>query len=243
MSTGDEEAGLVERLDRVRERIARAAQRAGRDPASVTLVGVAKRHPAERVAAAVAGGLTHVGESFAQELREKAPQVAALLGERGLPAPHWHFVGRLQRNKARFVVPLVDCIESLDRASLAVELERRASALDRLLDVLLQVNLSGEAQKGGVREEELPALLRTVAAQPHLRLAGLMTVPAASPDPEAARPLFARLRALRERLCAEPGGDTLQELSMGMSADFEVAVEEGATIVRVGTDLFGPRET
>lgn len=236
------QGAIGQRLAEVQERIARACARARRDPARVTLVGVAKRHPPDRVAAAVAAGLSVVGESFAQELREKVPQVTALLAHQGLAPPRWHFVGRLQRNKARWVAPLVECVESVDRTSLCEELGHRAAGRPAPLDVLLQVNLSGEPQKGGAPEPEIPALIREVAAQPHLRLRGLMTIPAASPDPEQARPTFARLRQLRDRLCSQPGGDTLEELSMGMSADFEVAVEEGATIVRVGTALFGPRE-
>jgi pyridoxal phosphate enzyme (YggS family) len=151
-------------------------------------------------------------------------------------------VGRLQRNKARLVVPLFECVESLDRADLAQELAARATGLGRRLEVLLQVNLSGESQKGGAPAGTLPALLATCAALPALRVTGLMTVPAASPDAEKARPVFARLRALRDELRAAPGGAELSELSMGMSADFEVAIEEGATLVRVGSALFGARE-
>jgi len=233
---------VAERLACVQARIARAATRVDRSPAEITLVGIAKRHPAERVVEAVAAGLSHVGESFAQEAREKLPRVQALLAERGLAAPCWHFVGRLQRNKARLVAPFADCVESVDRESLAVELDRRAAAAGRSLEVCLQVNLSGEPQKGGASPEQLPTLLRCVAALPQLRPVGLMGVPAADPDPERARPAFARLRALRERLCREPEGHTLQVLSMGMSADFEVAIEEGASWIRVGTALFGPRE-
>lgn len=232
----------AERLAAVRERIAAAAARASRDPEGVALVGVAKGQPAERVAGLVRAGLREVAESFAQEARAKIPRVTALLEAEGTPPPRWHFVGRLQRNKVRVVAPLVACVQSLDRASLARELDRRAAAAGRTLEVLLQVNLSGEPQKGGAEPEALPELLREVGALRSLRATGLMTVPAASPDPEAARPAFARLRELRERLAARSEGAELRELSMGMSADLEVAVEEGATLVRVGTDLFGPRE-
>jgi hypothetical protein len=224
------------RLAAVRERIAAAARRAGRDPAGVTLVGVSKRVPAERVAAAVAAGLTDAGESFVQEARAKLPAIAAL-GAR----PRWHLVGRLQRNKARDAVRLFDCIHGVDRAELAEELSRRAQAEGRRVEVLLQVNLTGEPQKGGAPADALPALVAACAALPGLALRGLMTVPAADADPEAARPVFAALRALRDRLLDAPGGEDLRELSMGMSHDFEVAIEEGATMVRVGTALFGAR--
>jgi pyridoxal phosphate enzyme (YggS family) len=249
------------RLAAVRERIAGAARRAGRDPSEIALVGVAKRQPAERVVAAVEAGLAHVAENFAQEARDKVPAVNAALAARGLAPPTWHFVGQLQRNKARLVAPLFDCVQSLDRASLAVELDRRASGEGRRVDVLLQVNLSGEAKKGGVAPEALPALLDEIAPLAALRVTGLMTVPAADPDPRASRSTFAQLRALRDDLCKgdwcspdltnadlpkpdllnRRGDHTLRELSMGMSADFEVAVEEGATLVRVGTAIFGPR--
>ncbi|MDP6540758.1 MAG: YggS family pyridoxal phosphate-dependent enzyme [Planctomycetota bacterium] len=233
---------VSEQLAAVHERIAVAARRAAREPSAITLVGVSKRQPQERVVAAVAAGLRHLGENFAQEARDKRPALLAALAERGAPAPRWHFIGQLQRNKARLVAPHFDLVESVDRESLAVALDRRAGEAGRTLDVLLQVNLSGEAQKGGVREEELPRLLAATAPLPHLRVTGLMGVPAAGTDPEQARPAFARLRALRDTLSSGTEGGTLQELSMGMSGDFEVAIEEGATIVRVGTAIFGPRE-
>jgi hypothetical protein len=229
------------RLAAVRARIARAAARAGRRPEEITLVGVAKRQPAEAVAAAAAAGRAPVGESFVQEAREQIPRVAALRGP-DAPPLCWHFVGRLQTNKARLAAALFAEVESLDRAELALALERHAAAQGRALDVLVQVNVSEEAQKGGVASEGLAALAALVAGCPHLRLRGLMTVPAASDDPEAARPAFARLRELRDGLCRGAPGLTLPELSMGMSADLEVAIEEGATRVRVGTALFGARE-
>lgn len=237
-----EGAAVAERLRAVRARIDAAARRVGRDPRSVRLVGVAKRQPAARVVAAVAAGLADVGENFAQELRDQAPEVEARLRAEGLAPPRWHFVGQLQRNKARLVVPRVACVHSLDRASLARELDRRAGAEGRSLEVLLQVDLSGEAAKGGVAPERAASLLAAAASLPHLRVVGLMAIPAPEPDPQAMRPAFARLRELRDTLGAEAGGDALRELSMGMSADFEVAVEEGATLVRVGTAVFGPRE-
>jgi pyridoxal phosphate enzyme (YggS family) len=176
-----------------------------------------------------------------QEARAKIPRVAELRGPGAAPLV-WHYVGRLQSNKAKHAAALFDQVESVDRAELARALDRHAAALGRVLDVLLQVNVSGEAQKGGAEPGALPELAAAVAACASLRLRGLMAVPAASEDPEAARPAFARLRELRDALCRTAPGLTLPELSMGMSADFEVAIEEGATIVRVGTALFGPRE-
>jgi pyridoxal phosphate enzyme (YggS family) len=242
VTSASEAHDVAAALAALRARIVAAAQRAGRDPAQIVLVGVAKGQPASRVAEAVAAGLAHVGESFAQEAREEIPRIGAQLARRGVAPPRWHFVGRLQRNKARLVAALFECVESLDRADLARELSARAAALGRTLEVLLQVNISGERQKGGAAPEALAELLGLCATLPALRVAGLMAVPAASEDAETARPAFARLRALREELRAAPGGEQLRELSMGMSADFEVAIEEGATRVRVGSALFGPRE-
>jgi pyridoxal phosphate enzyme (YggS family) len=225
----------------VRSRIADAAARAGRRADEITLVGVAKRQSAEAVVALADAGLRHFGENFVQEARAKLPRVAELRSPAAPPLA-WHFVGRLQTNKAKLAAGLFTQVESLDRAELAAALDRHVAALGRSLDVLLQVNVSGEAQKGGAEPDALPALVEAVRACAHLRLRGLMTVPAASADPERVRPAFARLRELRDALCRAAGGFTLPELSMGMSADFEVAIEEGATIVRVGTALFGPRE-
>ncbi len=233
---------ISERLRRVRERATAASIRAGRDPGEVVVVGVSKRQPAEKIADAIRAGLDHVAESFAQEARDKLPQVASLLRETGTPAPRWHFVGRLQRNKARYVARLFDCVESVDRIELARELGHRAALEGRDLDVMIQVSLRGEAQKGGVPPDRVGQLLQECRSCERIRVTGLMTVPPASDDPEASRPVFAALRELRGELRREPGGDALRELSMGMSADFEVAIEEGATIARVGTAIFGPRE-
>jgi pyridoxal phosphate enzyme (YggS family) len=233
---------VAARLAAVRARVARAAERAGRRAEEIEIVGVAKRHPAAAVVEAVRAGLRSAGESYAQEAEAKIPEVARLLAAAGLGPPRWHFVGRLQRNKARHVARLVDVVESVDSVELGAELDRRAAAAGRRLAVLFQVNLSGEAQKAGVAPEGLPALLEASGAWASLDPLGLMTLPAAAADPEAARPVFARLRELLERTPPTPRGVRMRELSMGMSGDFEVAVEEGATIVRVGTAIFGPRE-
>ena len=234
-------SGAADRLAALRERAAAAARRVGRSPAEVTLVGVAKRQPVERVLEAVAAGLSDVGENFVQEAREKLPALRERLAERGLPAPRFHLVGRLQTNKARFAAVLFDCVQSVDREELARELSRRAEAAGRRLDALVQVNLGGEPQKGGVPPEQLGALLGACAALPGLALAGLMTVPEETADEALLRRRFAALRELRDTF-ARSGHPELRELSMGMSGDFEIAIEEGATQVRIGTALFGARE-
>jgi pyridoxal phosphate enzyme (YggS family) len=229
------------RLASVRERIASAASRAGRKPAEITLLGVTKQKHPGLIVAAVRAGLRDLAENYVQEAAAKVPAVNAELAGEGLGVPRWHFVGQLQRNKARDVVRLFDVIACVDREPLGAELERRALEQDRQLDALLQVNLSGESQKGGVEPCALPALLEASAHWSRLRVVGLMAVPAASADPEDSRPAFARLRALRDELRGKAGGEHLFELSMGMTGDFEVAIEEGATIVRVGTAIFGAR--
>jgi hypothetical protein len=229
------------RLAALRERVAAAARRAGRSASEVTIVGAAKGQPLDLVAGAVEAGLECVGESFAQEARERVPALRAELARRGLALPRVHFIGRLQTNKARIVVPLCDCVESLDRPELARELARRAEAAGRRLDVLLQLNLSGEARKGGAPAEALPDLLSACDGLPALSVVGLMTVPEADAPEATLRARFARLRELRDTAARE-GHPGLRELSMGMSADFELAVEEGATLVRIGTALFGARE-
>lgn len=232
---------LEERLGSIHDRIAAASERSGRAAEAVRLIGVSKKQPAEAVAAAVRAGLRDVAENFAQEARGKIPEVARLLATDGTPTPTWHFVGQLQRNKVRLVAPHFDVVASVDRLTLAEELSRRAAARDRPLEILLQVKLGDEVQKGGVAPAELGALLGAVGSLDALRVTGLMTVPAIGSRPEDARNSFRALRALRDDLSKQPGGENLHELSMGMSADFEVAVEEGATQVRVGQAIFGPR--
>ena len=213
-------------LERVNDAIARACARAGRTPAEVLLIGVSKTVDVERIRAAVAAGVPALGENRVQEARDK---IAAL----GRPVP-WHLIGSLQTNKARDAVRCFDVIHSLDRLELAHELDRRARAEGRAVDVLVQVDVGDEPQKGGVDPGELGRLLDAVRGLGGLRVRGLMTIPPATERAEDARPWFRRLRALRD----EAG---LEHLSMGMSADFEVAIEEGATMVRVGTAIFGAR--
>lgn len=210
---------------RVRERIARAARRVGRAPEEVLLVGISKLVDVERIRRALAAGLPALGENRVQEAREK-------IGALGRPVP-WHMVGHLQTNKARDAVLLFDLIHSVDRLELARELDRRAAG--RVAEILVQVNLAGEATKGGFAPDELKSALEALAGLSRLRVKGLMTIPPPVEHGEQARGWFRRLRELRD-------GAGLEHLSMGMSDDFEVAVEEGATIVRVGTAIFGPRQ-
>lgn len=221
------------RLDEVRGRIARAAARAGRDPGSVVLVGVVKMVPAEVIQAAVAAGLADLGENRVQEAEA---HIAAV----GRDSARWHLIGHLQRNKAGRALELFDRVHGVDSAALAEGLSRRAAAMGRRLPVMVEVNVSGEATKFGVAPEALTGLLERVAGMPGLALEGLMTVGLAVTRAEDARPAFARLRQLRDA-AERTLGLELRELSMGMSGDYEVAVEEGATLVRVGTALFGER--
>jgi PLP dependent protein len=239
----DASARLAVRLEALRARVEAAAARAGRSAQEIALVGVAKRKPSALVVEAVRHGVRHIGENYVQESISKIPEVIEKLKASGDRPPRWHFIGQLQRNKARLVAQYFDMVETLDREALGSELDRRAGVAGRRLEILLQVNLSAEPQKGGVAADALPALLAASRAWSNLDVVGLMTVPAAAPDPEASRASFARLRALRDALRAAEGGAQLRELSMGMSADFEVAIDEGATIIRVGTALFGARGT
>ncbi|MHA7837984.1 MAG: YggS family pyridoxal phosphate-dependent enzyme [bacterium] len=241
-------AEAAQRLRSVRARIADAAERAGRSPDEITLVGVAKRQPLERVLAALSAGVRVLGQSYVQEARAVRPEIEEALTPAATGAPvvspgalQWRLVGRLQRNKAALAVRLFDVIESVDRPELAESLARQAERQGRRLDVLIQVGLCGEPQKGGCEPSALEPLAERILSLQSLRLCGLMTVPAAHPDPEQARPVFRQLRALREALARLDPDLAKADLSMGMSADLDVAVEEGATLVRVGTALFGER--
>lgn len=229
------------RLARVLDRIAEAARRSGREPAEVTLLGASKYQDPRKIAATVAAGLGVLGENYVQEARDKRPEVEALLPAETAEALRWHMIGALQRNKVRDVVRVFDVVETLDRAKLALEIEKRAGALGRRMDALVQLNLGEEPQKAGIAAQALPELLEVCAPLEHVRVIGLMTIPAPREDPAENRPVFARLRGLRDEARQRSGGEHLRELSMGMSRDFEIAIEEGATLVRVGTDLFGPR--
>lgn len=227
---------IAERVAAVRDRMARAAERARRSPEEVTLVGVSKTHPAEAVQSAFAAGIRDFGENRVQEAEAK---VAALAGfrEQGL---RWHLIGHLQANKARRAVTLFDRIHSVDGIGLARRLDALVRDEGRELPVLVQVDLAGEATKHGVPEDGLRPMLEVMAGLPALHVQGLMLIPPFAEEPERTRPYFRRLRELRDEMVA---GGLLQgnDLSMGMSHDYEVAIEEGATLVRVGTALFGER--
>lgn len=213
-------------LERVRERIARAAERAGGRAADVLLVGVSKTVDVVRIGQAVTAGLPALGENRVQEAREK---IAAL----GRPVP-WHLVGHLQTNKVRDALELFDVIHSVDRLDVARECDRRARQRGRPVDVLVQVNMAGEGSKGGFAPDELGRALEAIARLDQVRVLGLMAIPPQVERAEDARPWFRTLAGLAKQ-------HDLAHLSMGMSADFEVAIEEGATMVRVGTAIFGPR--
>jgi pyridoxal phosphate enzyme (YggS family) len=227
-------SSIADRLAEVRDRIAAAASRAGRSPDDITLVGAAKGVAVERVREAVEAGLRDIGENYVQELLSKR----AMVGD----AARWHVIGRLQRNKVKYVAPFCAMIHSLDSVRLAEEIDRRARACGRRVPVLIEVNVAGEGTKAGVAPEEVLDLARVAGALEGLDVQGLMTMPPYGEDPEQSRPHFAKMRALAERLAAQSiPGVQMRHLSMGMSGDYEVAIEEGATIVRVGTALFGPR--
>ena len=237
MAADDERAVLAERLAAVRRQIAHAADRVGRDPADVLVVAVTKTVPLERIGLAVAAGATDLGENRVQEAETKVPALA--VG----PRPRWHLIGHLQSNKVGKALQLFDVIHSVDSLALAQTLSRRLTPAGRRepLDMLLEVNISGEASKQGFAPEAVLANGPAINALPGLRLRGLMTVAPLVPDPEDVRPIFRELHQLRHQLRDRLGGQPLPDLSMGMSHDFAVAVEEGATMVRVGTAIFGPR--
>ena len=217
---------IVDGVQAARARIGDACRRCGRLPERVRLIGVAKGRTMAQVAALIAAGVNDVGGNYLQETQEQRAAVGAA------PSVRWHGIGHLQRNKARAAVALFDVIQSVDSAALAVALDRHVST-PHPLGVLMQVNVSGEATKSGVSPAEVPALVDAVRHLPHLRLLGFMTMAPLAADPEEARPHFRQLRHLRDAI--DPA---MTELSMGMSDDFEVAIEEGATMVRIGRALF-----
>jgi pyridoxal phosphate enzyme (YggS family) len=223
---------LPERIRAVRERVARAAEAAGRNAQSVTLLAVGKAQPVDYLVTAHACGLRHFGESYLKEALDKI----AALGARPLT---WHFVGRVQANKTRPIAEHFEWVHAIDRLKVAERLSAQRPFHAPPLNLCLQVNLAGEDTKGGVTPEGLPALAAAVGSLPRLALRGLMCIPPEETEPARQRAWFARLRALQEQLNA--GGARLDTLSMGMSGDFEAAILEGATIVRLGTALFGAR--
>ena len=226
---------VAENLAFIKKRIEAACRRSGRDPGSVNLVGVTKTVSIERIREGVAAGLTILGENYIQEALKKKELLAGLDFS-------WHFIGHLQSNKAKLAAASFDCIHTVDRQGLAIELDRQGQRLGRRIRVLIQVNVGDESTKSGVAPEDLPVLFKTVSVMEWIEVRGLMTLPPWFEDPERVRPFFAAMRKLIESLRQNaPNPEGLTELSMGMSNDFEVAIEEGATLVRIGTLLFGER--
>lgn len=228
---------LLARLESVESTFERVCQRAGRDRSEITLVAVSKTHPASAIRVLYDAGVANFGASYVQEWEEKAPELPDDI--------RWHFVGHLQSNKAKYVADRVAMVHSVDRRSVMKQLNRRA---DRPVDVLLQINIADQESKSGVVPEKLEELLETTLDYPNLRIRGLMTLPPHVEEPEENRPRFRRMRELfdeaREWLAASDERDEgiFEHLSMGMTNDYEVAIEEGATIVRLGTALFGARQ-
>lgn len=223
---------IKENLLGVMERIEKAALRVGRDPKEIRLVAVSKTVEPARIKEAIEAGVSILGENYVQEAKKKIEEI-------GRPVS-WHFIGHLQSNKAKYAVQLFDMFHSLDSIALAEELNRRAEQADRTFKVMIEINLSGEATKFGTDEEKILNLAKRIFQLNYLSLEGLMTMPPYFDSPEMGRPYYIILRELREKMGRE--GIPLKELSMGMSNDFEIAIEEGATYVRVGTAIFGPRK-
>ena len=223
---------VKENLLRVMEKIEEAARKIGRDPNEIKLVAVSKTVEVARIMEAIEAGISILGENYVQEAQKKIEEI-------GRPVS-WHFIGHLQTNKAKYAIRLFDMIHSLDSVPLAEELNRRAEQADRVMKVMIEVNLSKEATKFGTDEEVVMNLAKRIQNLNHLSLEGLMTMPPYFDSPELSRPYYIALRALKERMVKE--GVPMKDLSMGMSNDFEIAIEEGATYVRVGTAIFGPRK-
>ena len=226
--------GVRERIEQVRRRIAEAAGRSGRDPNDVQLVAVTKSVVVSQIREALDAGLTVFGENRIQEAKGKV----ALLSS---PSIQWHLVGHLQTNKSKLAVELFELIHSLDSVKLAASMDRHGAALRKQVRALIEVNLEGESDKSGLHESELLPLLQACRAYAHLTIEGLMAIPPFHRNPQDVRPYFRRLRLLRDRAADTHPDFRLRHLSMGMSNDFEVAIEEGATLVRIGTAIFGNR--
>jgi pyridoxal phosphate enzyme (YggS family) len=226
---------LKERLQAVKERIRNAARRCNRDPETIRLVAVSKTMSAEKVSAAIEAGVNILGENYIQEAREKIAELSN--------APvSWHFIGHLQTNKAKYAVKLFDLIHSVDSFKLASELDKHAGKINKIQDILVQVNIGEEASKSGAAVRELETLIRDISPLKHISVKGLMIIPPFYNEPEKVRPYFSELRNLRDHLRHQNIPNiAMEELSMGMTGDFETAIEEGATLVRIGTAIFGER--
>jgi len=229
-----DESFVRQNLEQVRKRIAAACERCGRSPEEVTLIAVSKTKPVSMVREAMEAGAVDFGENKVQELCDKYGEIAGAL--------RWHLIGHLQRNKVKYVVDKAFMIHSVDSLRLAEEIQKEAEKKGCQVDVLIEVNIGGEETKSGVEPEEAAALVREVSALSRVHIKGLMAIAPIAAEPEEARPYFARLRELRDEIgrLSLPGVE-MKELSMGMTGDFEVAIEEGATMVRVGTAIFGGR--
>ncbi len=226
---------ICDNLALIRSQIVQSAEKCGRNPNEIRLVAVSKRMPAEAVAEAIQCGQLIFGENYLQDAREKIEQLDDSL--------QWHFIGHLQSNKARLAAELFQVIETVDRLKIARSLDRHAGELDKILDILIQVNVGREPQKSGILPEDLMELIEKITPLANLRIRGLMTMPPYGREAEESRPWFRKLKQLSTEL-TEHGilkKDEPVELSMGMSGDFKVAIEEGATLIRVGTAIFGPR--
>ena len=227
-------ASIRDNLSRIQDRIAAAAARAGRNPTSIGLVAVSKTKPVSLIVEAIDVGITDIGENRVQEAQSKHPQIASLV--------KWHLVGHLQRNKVKQALQIFDLIHSVDSLRLLDAIDRRSAQLNRTTEVLIQVNTSAEPSKYGLEPDQTLNFIENTHPYTHVRIKGLMTIGAFLPDPEAVRPMFVLLRQLRDKITAQQFPKVeMDNLSMGMTNDFEVAIEEGANLIRVGTAIFGER--
>jgi len=226
---------IAENVSEIRQKLAAACIRVGRNPSEVTLVAVSKTFPADKIQEAALGGAIDIGENYVQELLGKHKTLGNDI--------RWHFIGHLQSNKVKYVAEWIHLIHSVDNDRLAAEIDKRATQFGRIIDILIEVNTTGESSKYGVRPDKTVQFIKHLASMRRIRIAGLMTIGPFLPDPESSRPMFRALRELRDE-----GGSldqknvAMHHLSMGMTGDFEVAVEEGATLVRIGTAIFGARK-
>jgi PLP dependent protein len=226
---------ISDNINSIREKISRACARAGRSSSEVTLLAVGKTFPSSAVREAVEAGVADVGENYVQELLSKRRDLSG-------SDVRWHFIGHLQSNKVKNVADWIHMIHAVDSTALAIEIDRRAAKSGRVIECLLEVNTTGESTKFGVAPGDVTALVKSLASCDNISLGGLMTIGPFLPDPEGSRPMFRRLRELKDEIGSLAQGNvTMRHLSMGMTGDFEVAIDEGATLVRIGTAIFGPR--
>ena len=226
---------ISDNINSIREKISRACARAGRSSSEITLLAVGKTFPSPAVREAVEAGVADIGENYVQELLSKRRDLSG-------SDVRWHFIGHLQSNKVKNVAPWIHMIHAVDSTALAIEIDRRAAKAGRVIECLLEVNTTGDHTKFGVAPGEVTALVRSLASCDNISLGGLMTIGPFLPDPEGSRPMFRQLRELKDEIISLAQANvTMRHLSMGMTGDFEVAIDEGATLVRIGTGVFGPR--